>query len=140
MDEKKTEKTMAQKMRLRNELVTAMGLGLMLLGAMWVVVTMAEPNVYLKLRSDEYMDDPTIPYNERDNATYTFTDDWFSETHNRLIWWSVPGIIIFALGVIPFYMGDLMFRDTEIHKQCCKGGEARYCPECGLKLSRLEKD
>jgi hypothetical protein len=31
--------------------------------------------------------------------------------------------------------------DKKKHRMHCDGmGEKKYCPECGLKLSRLEKD
>ncbi len=143
------EKTIQEKWNQRQKGLAIGALGLILIGAMWAIACMAEPSVLMKLRSDDYMDDPTIPFNERDNATYTFTDEWLSERYDRLIWWCVPGVILLACGYAMVYLPGLAgINEKTIHKEFCKMPELfetehptwRYCPECGLKLSRLEKD
>ncbi len=147
------EKTTQEKWDRRNNGLAIAGLVLILVGVFWATVCMAEPSMYQKLRSDDYMDDPTIPFNERDNATYTFTDEWLSEQYNRLIWWVMPGAILIACGYAMVYLPGLIGIDEKtIHKEFCRQWQNEkyssedgpkdmtYCPECGLKLSRLEKD
>jgi len=149
LEKKKKEKTVQEKWNERDRALAIIALGLILIGALWAMASMAEPSVYMKLRSDDYMNDPTIPFNERDNATYTFTDEWLSEKYNRLMWWVVPGAILLVCGYAMVYLPGLVgINEKTIHKEFCKIPEKfedehptwRYCPECGLKLSRLEKD
>jgi hypothetical protein len=139
MEEKK-EKTMQEKMNQRIKLLGACSLLLIVLGGAFALAQASAVSTYWDLRSDDYMDDPTMPFNERENATYTFTDQWLKDTYWRLIWYAVPGLIMYLVGIVVFYTRDLVVNEKEIHKTFCKGeGEKKYCPECGLKLSRLEK-
>ena len=139
MEEKK-EKTMQEKLRMRAQALWALGICLIVIGGLWMDVQLSSIIPYNELRSDEYMNDPTIPYNERDNATYTFTDQWLKDTYWRLAWYAIPGGVLFAIGVALYSCKDWIINGKEVHKTLCKGdGEARYCSECGLKLSELEK-
>lgn len=139
MTEKK-QMTMQQKLNWRRRVVAICGFALYLTGAIFAVAQLAGTNSYYELRSDEYMNDPTIPYNERGNATYTFTDEWLSDTYDRLLWYVVPWLILFAIGgVMVLGTPYMMMKEEEVHKNFCKGGEARYCPECGLELSKLKE-
>ena len=139
MEEKK-EKTMQEKINRRSQILWAVSHMLIVFGGLWASTQIWSATPYYDLRSDEYMDDPAIPYNERDNATYTFTDQWLEEKWTRLMWYCVPGYILFAVGFVLSYSRDWLINEKEVHKTFCKGsGEPKYCSECGLKLSELEK-
>jgi hypothetical protein len=87
------------------------------------------------------------------NATYTYPVaeiDELGETSNRVIF--AGGVMMGASLVVAFAVAWVVPEKKEIHSLLCrqwqdekfagKDGpeDMTYCPECGLKLSRLEKD
>ena len=109
-----------------------------------------------KLMTEEYMQDPTIPYNEKDNASFVLTPDNIDAIYKDVQNFLIAGGIILISGVA--VAGSLMVvtpSKKERHKLVCPGVvniavdlkrekafssiEPEYCPMCGLKLSLLDK-
>ena len=150
MTKEKEEKSELEKCIVRRKIVAAIGLCVLMLGAIFALTVIGAAQTFFDLRSDDYMNDPSIPYNERDNASYTFTDEWLSDRYNTLIWWAVPGLLMIAIAYVILISSDIVMDDKQVHKAYCKKWEDgdnpnepklgfKYCPSCGLKLSRLEK-
>ena len=143
----KTGKSELEKCILRKRVVLVLAFAAIVIGGMLAIYAMGAAQSFFELRSDDYMNDPTIPFNERDNATYTFTDEWLSDRYNHLMWVAMPGLVLYVVGVGVLFLGDAIISDQSVHKAYCKitarYGDTypswKYCPECGLKLSKLEK-
>ena len=86
----------------------------------------------------DHLTNPSIPAKDLENATYTYT------AHELLKMVYLPIYVLF--GGLAFMLGSLVMvyvnpSDKDLHIAGCKGdGDKKYSPECGLKLSRLEKD
>ena len=144
--EGKTEKSELEKCLMRKRIVLMFAVVAIMIGGMLAIFAIGAAQTFFELRSDDYMNDPAIPYNERDNATYTFTDEWLSDKYNLLMWVAVPSVILYVVGCGLLFLGDGVMSDQSVHKAYCKKWESeplsmhfKFCPECGLKLSRLEK-
>ena len=147
MAKEKEEKNELEKCLMRKRIMVMVGFVAIIVGGCLAVAALGASAPFYELRGDEYMDDPTIPFNERDNATYTFTDEWLSDRYNLLMWVAMPGLVLYVVGIGVLFLGDGVMSDRSVHKAYCKittrYGDTyptwKYCPECGLKLSRLEK-
>ena len=141
MSDKKEKLTFIERARKRVAMVEIVGLGIFIVGMMGVMLMIHGATVYHELRGDEYMDDPSMPFDERTNATYTFTDDWLKDKYYRSMLWAVIPGVIGGAGYAVAIGGVSILNLKETHKEFCRGqGKDRYCSECGLKLSKLEKD
>ena len=151
MTKEKEEKSELEKCILRKRVVWVLAFVAIVIGGMLAIYAMGTAQTFFELRSDDYMNDPSIPFNERDNATYTFTDEWLSERYNYLMWVAMPGLVLYLVGVGVLFLGDGVMSYQSVHKAYCRqwqnekfaGNDGledmKYCPECGLKLSQLEK-
>jgi len=94
---------------------------------------------------EEHMSDPSMPYNEFENATYTITPNDLDELLVMSQDMAVIGVVFLGLGVA--IIGTMMAvvpSKKEQHKLLCSVTVREhetdlYCSECGLKLSLLEK-
>ena len=122
-------------------IIGSIAVGLMLIGAMIVLIGAMKQMAYLEIQADDHMTDDSIPYRDLDNATYTWElselEDLFDDHTNLLIF----GAVFVGLGYVAvLVMGATIPSGTKAHKLYCDGtGEKTHCPECGLKLSKLEK-
>ena len=87
----------------------------------------------------DHLTDPSIAVRDLDNATYTWTADEIttSAKNKAYVVFLGVGLIMAAYPLIFLTTGD-----REFHKRYCEPvdpSSSKYCPECGLKLSRLEK-
>lgn len=129
-------------------ILTLIGLMIFALGGM-MIFGMAN------IREKSHLQNPDMPLNQYpQNASYVWTDKQILEIY----WASIP---IFGLSIITMISGifimHLLPDKKDFHKIGCtftdgfvkKWNEvraednlmpiAKYCPECGLKLSELEK-
>lgn len=114
---------------------------LLILGAFGVLHAANSAAVYMALIDEDHMTDPGIPYRDLENATYTYDRQYLEEqvenTNNLMLICVIP--VFIGTGV--FYTLLAMPNGKDDHRRFCDGtSEKKYCPECGLKLSRLEKD
>lgn len=115
---------------------------LALIGGVVLLSGLSEKTMYNTLKDDEYLTDDGLPYRDMGNATYTYPASEINELAERSDWAVALGIIVLvASAVVVLSIAWVMPEKREIHSMLCKGdGDKDYCPECGLKLSRLEKD
>jgi len=135
------KKDFREQVKVRKSVAGLCGLLILALGAIVVLWASFQMSFYSELLSDDHMTDPAIPYNELENATYTFENEWLMEKVDGSLFILLFGAMLFVPGYIIFVFAESLFGDKMMHREFCKGSsEGKYCPECGLKLSRLEKD
>ena len=123
------------------------------LGAILFMGALAEKEMYRVLKDDDYLTDDGLPYRDMANATYTYPVaeiDELAESSNWLL--AMGGVLMAASVILLVAMLGVMPEKKEIHSMLCrqwqeekfagKNGyeDMTYCPECGLKLSKLEKE
>ena len=136
MEEKKNEGIAKQQRKRATAIAIAClcligtGVALVLVGAMHTSVYPAD---------FDHITDKSLAVRDIENATYTWTAEEIDEQADK-------GLAIMIIGGLFAAAGyPLLFvvpRETELHKMYCEieeYGPCKYCPECGLKLSRLEK-
>ena len=110
------------------------------LGAFGFVYAGAAGQAYLDMRDVDYMTDPSISYRDVENATYEYEWDDIDEKVQGAGYLLLFAFMPLVVGVVLVYADLLMPDRKAYHKSECKGeGEAKYCAECGLKLSELKK-
>lgn len=126
------------KLKLQYGFGNAIGV-LLLYGGLAILAIVALLSVpTMELADPNHLTDPAIPYNEMDNATYTWTAEELLDKASYI----VPYMFL-AAGIMTGGMGVLLVIPSQkrLHKVHCTGDDKwRYCPECGLKLSRLKKE
>lgn len=150
MDEKKIAEY-RKNMKKREGLVGALLIGCLIVGAGVLFYGMWAQNVWGQVVDEDHMTDPSIPYNERENATYTWSSEDILEKVTDLNMIYYAGGVLIAVG----YAGALTFAalspdKKKDHLRYCanlapykipgwENIEIKYCPECGLELKKLEK-
>ena len=116
-------------------------IGLMLVGVVTLAFGAFRQGVYLDLQSDDYMTDDGIAYRDLENATYTYEGAELDDLSTSMLWFIGIGGGMAAIGYAMFIVfAALIPTGTKAHEMYCDGlGEKTHCPECGLKLSKLEK-
>jgi len=130
-----------EKVKKNARIVGMAGLVILLVGL--VVLFMAIFTMFDKMIPDnEHITDQDLPVRDIENATYTWTADEFEDMVNEKMSFLIIGGAIAAVGMAIFYSAAIIEPSSiKLHKIGCKGeGEKKYCSECGLKLSRLERD
>lgn len=97
---------------------------------------------FQELINDEYMTNPAMPYNEYENATYTYSAKWLADEVTKSVLWIIPGMICIAVGYAVLLSGDLFLSKKMLHKSFCKkvyDKSQTYCGDCGIKLSLTKK-
>lgn len=112
------------------------------LGALVFLGGVNEATMYQALKSDKYLTDDGLPYRDMANATYTYPAAEIDKLAESSNWMMAFGALVFAASIIIlFAILWIAPEKKEIHMMLCKGqGEKEYCSECGLKLSKLEKE
>jgi hypothetical protein len=131
--EKETEKEVLWKQKKRVEGVAA----IMLLSGLVVILFSLFSSMNINLVDEKHITDPSMPISEKDNITYTWTA---KELEHQMDKW-LPGALVgigMLVGAYPLFF--ITVGDKKFHKLHCHGSaEWKYCPECGLRMSRLEE-
>ena len=118
---------------------------MVVLGAIAILAPILAYGPILQLVDDEHMTDDGIAYRDLDNATYTYTAEELLDMVRSGQSLTVLGAGIVASSYIAFIIvGALTPSKTKDHKRYCDIDptdmiDAKYCSECGLKLSELDK-
>ena len=110
-------------------------------GAVILMSGLSESAMYNTLKDDEYLTDDGLAYRDMGNATYTYPVAEIDKMAKQSDWAIAIGIIVLVASTCcVLAVTYVMPERTEMHSMLCDGaGEKTHCPECGLKLSRLEK-
>jgi hypothetical protein len=137
----KEKKSYGKRMKNARDAMTVFGLSFLLIAAVAVFYSLGVAQSVVDMADEDHMTDPGIPYRDLDNATYTYDREWIESKADSMITYFLWVFVPLVGGLVLFYASILMPSDKDYHKSECKGaGEAKYCSECGLKLSRLERD
>ena len=135
MEAKKKEEV--EKLRMRGKNIELTALCIMLAGGLGLLVAMFMGQGYVDLVSDDHITDQDMPVRDLENATYTYTADELLSRFQHVLPLLVASMTAFASGGIMLAVTGPS--EANFHKLHCGEGDQKYCPECGLKLSRLEK-
>ena len=127
--------------------IGTIGLATIVVGFAFSLIGGLSADMYLQFQDDEYLTDDGIAYRDMGNATYTYPVSEFNDRYMDYRLWLYGGIAVMSVGMaLVFGMLFVLPSNTESHRIYCKKWESepvsmhfKYCPECGLKLSRLEK-
>ena len=135
-----------EKKRKIAELVYFAAMYVLLIGVVIAFIGLFQADAVGQFMDEEHMLDPTIPYNERDNASFVITPDNLDALYEKtkeilIIGGIIAGIGIAVLAVVAAVTPGRKERHKLLcgPKPFCVDLEIIYCPSCGLKLSRLEK-
>ena len=135
------EKSFKDEIRARKRAAGIIVIALLLIGAVIALFGAIQSGVITGIASEDHMTDPTIPYNELENATFTIDAEWVKEKQQEALYIVILGALLVAPGYVGLILVDALAGDKRMHQEFCKGaGEQKYCSECGLKLSRLKKE
>ena len=141
MEQEKAIQEHRVSLKKKEKIIGIVIIGLMIVGVVTLAFGAFRGGVYLDLQSDDYMTDDGIAYRDLENATYTYEGSELAELSNLSGWFVASGLVLVVIGYAMFVVfGVLVPSNTKAHEMYCDGlGEKTHCPECGLKLSRLEK-
>ena len=136
----KEELSALEKVR-KNTRYLAIGLLCVLLfGAMLLFFGMINTIAYQNMKDPTHFSDPNIKYSDMKNASFTWTRQ---EINSEMQVWAYLGIFGGGLVAGGYVLALVFPSEKDFHKLGCKEiqeyGNIKYCPECGLKLSELEK-
>ena len=126
-------------------LISIVGLYALMIGVGILFIALFQVNAIEKFVDEDYMLDPSIPYNERENASYIMTPDDIKSIISECGDFVIAGAVIAGMGIATLAcVVTLSPNKKEMHKLVCKKLHANdttslYCRECGLKLSLLDK-
>ena len=114
---------------------------LAVIGGVVLMSGLSENAMYNTLKDDEYLTDDGLAYRDMGNATYTYPVSEIDKLAEQSGWAIVGGLaLLVASAGLVVSIAWVMPEKTEIHTMLCnRTDEKTHCPECGLKLSRLEK-
>ena len=114
---------------------------LAVIGGVVLMSGLSENTMYNTLKDDEYLTDDGLAYRDMGNATYTYPVSEIDKLADQSDWAIVGGLaLLVASAGLVISIAWVMPEKTEIHTMICnQTDEKTHCPECGLKLSRLEK-
>lgn len=155
MDEKKTIEKHWKKYKERRSngiLLLVYCLLFVGIGAIFLLGGIGEKQMYDVLKDDDYLTDDGLAYRDMVNATYTYPLKDIEGMAKSSGWMMALGCMVMAASLIlALSVAWILPEQTEIHAMLCrqwqnetyagKDGpkEMEYCPECGLKLSKLDK-
>ncbi len=135
------DREMLEKVQKNKKLLGAAGMILIVIGGAIVLIAALPLGIYPEMMDEEHITDDSIPIRDMDNVTYTYEKEWFDQKEEDARYYVLAGCIPVAAGYALLLATGAFVDDRKNHRMHCDGtGEKRYCPECGLKLSRLEKD
>ena len=119
---------------------------IMLAGAFLCLFGALQMLGYSNLLQDKYMNDPTIPYNEFENATYTISAKEIKDIISDQFWYLGIGAALVGMAYVGVMaIGAVTPNQKELHINNCEYTvntdemDITHCPTCGLKLSLLDK-
>ena len=144
-----------EKKRKIADLISISGLYALLIGVGILFIALFQVNAIEKFVNEDYMVDPSIPYNERNNASYIMTPDDFELIIDECTDFLIIGAVIAGIGIaVLACVCAIAPSKKERHKLVCphvvsiavdlkrekafSSIEAEYCISCGLKLSLLD--
>ena len=112
-----------------------------LLGVVVLFLGLVQMNSWM-FPDNEHITDQNLPIKDVKNATYTWTSEEIKHSEDQAMGLFYAGGVTAIVGVAIMYTAVIIEPSkTKIHEIGCKGdGDKKYCSECGLKLSRLEKE
>lgn len=144
----KKEKTWREKRNESMSSVLIMVLYGIVIGAVIVVAGLSMNGMYQTLKDDKYLTDDGLPYRDMVNATYTYPAKEIDRLSDGGLWLIAGGIALMGGGAAVAFAVMIVHPDTkDLHRSLCKAypgiektdPKIKYCPECGLKLSKLKK-
>ena len=148
MEEKKEEdpkelmRTRTESYKRREKAIMTVAIMTLVVGYAMFIVANLQADGYENMKSYDHLTDDGIAYRDLDNATFTWTSEELDKLHDDTYYVQWLGGSIIGIGLAILFAGMILIpSDKKTHKiQCDGSGEKKYCPECGLKLSRLEKE
>ena len=126
-----------EKIRRDSRFVGAVALGMMIGGGFLGLFATGFVGGLATMIDNNHLTDPDTPVSELENATYTFSPDDIIDDVWQFSLMMIAGVTIMVSGLI---VVAALPDSKDLHIAICKGhGEVRYCPECGLRLPRLEE-
>ena len=136
-----------EKKRKIAELVYFAAMYVVVIGVCIAFIGLFQADAVGQFMDEEHMLDPTIPYNERDNASFVITPDNLDTLYEKTEGIVIIGAVLLGAGIaVVASVAAVTPSKKERHKLLCGPKpfcvdlEIIYCPSCGLKLSLLEKD
>jgi hypothetical protein len=130
-----------QRLKRNRGAVALASLVLLVLGAIGMLWAVNASGVYANLIDEEHMTDTGIAYRDLDNATYTYDREYLQDHVDNIMEIMLVSTIPLMVGLGVFYAMIAMPDEKDDHRRFCDGtSKKEYCPECGLKLSRLEEN
>ena len=135
-----TDREELDEMKKRKKAIASVGVILLVLGGAITIVAALPLMVYPSMLDEEHLTDDSLPMRDEANATYTYDYQWFQDQIDNAGWYVAAGFIPFVVGYALLIVSGAFTSETKLHRMHCDGkGETKYCSECGLKLSRLER-
>ena len=133
-------------MKKRESIGMGIAVGLLLIGVAFVFASVLHSGFATQVMNEDHLTDDGIAYRDMDNATYTWTTEELRDKLDDSVWLLAFGAGLAVSGYVMFIVvGILTPSKKKDHKRYCEVDAAileksKYCSECGLKLSLLEKD
>lgn len=134
-----------EKLKKRHQMVNDACVYVILIGAVMAVGGLVICFGLTSFERETHLSDPNLPYTQYpENATFI----WTHKQITNQIWAFVPLIVVgFGIFAIGGVVGVLNDDSIDYHKAYCaeitpedaKARGWKYCPECRLKLERLEE-
>ena len=136
-EEKDKSKSELENIKKKAEIVGAVGLALLIIGA-GIVVFAAISATSGMMPDNEHITDQGMPVRDLENATYTWTADEIADMAQEKLNLILIGGFIAGVGMAIFYSAAAIEPSKrKLHGIGCKDWtDVKYCPECGLKLEK----
>jgi hypothetical protein len=128
-----------KKLRMYRKNVMMMGLFMCATAGLLLLCLVGMFNTYDVLLKEENLTNPSIPNDEMENATYTYSNDWF-ESHilNLSIGIGILGAVA-LVGYCLILMGVGLTSNAYLHDCFCTDMDTTYCPDCGIEMTEVRR-
>lgn len=129
-----------EKMVMKVVIVAVIGIALLLVGVAIVLSALISLDDKM-IPDNEHITDQGMPIRDIENATYTWTSDEIDNMIKEKTDDMKVGVYFVAPGTALLYSAIIVVPSkTKLHQIGCKTWEdVKYCPECGLKMSKFQK-
>jgi hypothetical protein len=120
-------------------------LTMLIAGFCVIMLAAMELHGYEMISQDKYLTDPSTPYNEMENASFTIPAKDIVAGIDTLYIWMVCGISIIGCGYLSLVGFALVIPSKKKdHIDNCRYGintdsEVEYCPLCGIRLKDVKE-
>lgn len=135
-----------EKLKRKNaKIVSGIGVIICGIGAVILAFAFVSSVGYSIISQEKYLTDPSIPYNELENATFTIGADEVEAHQDSLLIYVVIGSCVFFMGyAILIAILSVFGSRMKNHIEDCEWSttsemEVEYCPICGIKLSEVKE-